>query len=116
MYPITPPPCTPVAPTCASVLPRHSSVPHISYVLVLPPCTPVLPPCAPVLHPCGICKIRRIFYEKRDYASIRKYLNTVDWDEILSGKDTQQQYDTLIEIVKLCEEKYIPSKTVEKKQ
>ena len=49
-------------------------------------------------------KIRRIFYEKGDYASIRKYLNTVDWDEILSGKDTQQQYDTLIETVKLCEE------------
>ena len=59
-------------------------------------------------------KIRRIFYEKGDYASIRKYLNTVNWDEILSGKDTQQQYDTLIEIVKLCEEKYIPSKIVEK--
>ena len=59
-------------------------------------------------------KIRRIFYEKRDYASIRKYLNTVDWDEILSGEDTQQQYDTLIEIVKLCEERYIPSKIAEK--
>ena len=61
-------------------------------------------------------KIRRIFYEKGDYASILKYLNTVDWDEILSGKDTQQLYlyDTLIEIVKLCEEKYIPSKIVEK--
>ena len=59
-------------------------------------------------------KIRRIFYEKGDYASIRKYLNTVNWDEILSGKDTQQQYDTLIEIVKLCEEKYISSKIVEK--
>ena len=59
-------------------------------------------------------QIKRIFYEKGDYASIQKYLNTVDWDEILSGKDTQQQYDTLIEIVKLCEEKYIPSKVVEK--
>ena len=61
-------------------------------------------------------KIRRIFYEKGDYVSILKYLNTVDWDEILSGKDTQQLYlyDTLIEIVKLCEEKYIPSKIVEK--
>ena len=59
-------------------------------------------------------QIRHIFYEKGDYVSIRKYLNTVDWDEILSGKDTQQQYDTLIEIVKLCEEKYIPSKIVEK--
>ena len=41
-------------------------------------------------------RIAQIIYEKGDYVSIRKYLNTVNWDEILSGKDTQQQYDTLV--------------------
>ena len=59
-------------------------------------------------------KMKRNFYEKGDYVSIRKHLNIVDWDKILSGKNTHQQYDTLIDIMKMCEENYSPSKIVEK--
>ena len=57
-------------------------------------------------------KVKRIFYEKGDYVNIRQHLNNIDWKELMSGKDVQQKYDVFTEIVKLCEEKYIPSKIV----
>ena len=46
-------------------------------------------------------KMKRNFYEKGDYVCIRKHLNIVDWDKILSEKNTHQQYDTLIDIMKI---------------
>ena len=54
----------------------------------------------------------RIFYGKGDYVNIRQHLNNIDWKELMSGKDVQQKYDVFAEIVKMCEEKYIPSKIV----
>ena len=59
-------------------------------------------------------KVKCIFYEKGDYVNIRQHLNNIDWKELMSGKDVQQKYDVFAEIVKMCEEKYIPSKIVEK--
>ena len=59
-------------------------------------------------------KVKRIFYEKGDYVNIRQHLNNIDWKELMSWKGVQQKYDVFAEIVKMCEEKYIPSKIVEK--
>ena len=58
--------------------------------------------------------VKRIFYEKGDYIHIRQHLNNIDWKKLMSGKDVQQKYNVFAEIVKMCKEKYIPSKILEK--
>ena len=58
-------------------------------------------------------KVKRTFYDKGDYAGIKKQLGSIKWDTLLSGKSVQSQWDVLTTIIKELEEQYIPSKIVD---
>ena len=55
-------------------------------------------------------KVKRTFYDKGDYAGIKKQLGSIKWDTLLSGESVQSQWDVLTTIIKELEEQYIPSK------
>ena len=38
-------------------------------------------------------KVKRFFYDKGDYYSIKKYLRTINWYHLFDGKDVQQMWD-----------------------
>ena len=60
-------------------------------------------------------KVKRFFYDKGDYDSVKKYLRTINWYHLFDGKDVQvqQMWDILIEILLESEKKYIPNKVLE---
>ena len=45
-------------------------------------------------------KVKRTFYDKGDYAGIKKQLGSIKWDTLLFGKCMQSQWDALTTIIK----------------
>ena len=58
-------------------------------------------------------KVKRFFYDKGDYNSVKIYLRTINWYHLFDGKDVQQMWDILREILLESEKKYIPNKVLE---
>ena len=58
-------------------------------------------------------KVKRFFCDKGDYDCVKKYLRTINWYHLFDGKDVQQMWDILLEILLESEKKYILSKVLE---
>lgn len=57
-------------------------------------------------------KVKRYFYDKGDYKSMRAKLDEVNWVEIFENKTIQQQWVILSDILQELEDVYIPNKLV----
>ena len=58
-------------------------------------------------------KIKKTFYDKKDYKAIQEYLKEIDWKHMFIGKGVQQMWDLLVETLKECEARFILNKIVE---
>ena len=58
-------------------------------------------------------KVNRYFYDKGDYNTIKICLRKINWHQLFDGKDVQQMWDIMSEILLENERMHIPNKVLE---
>ena len=58
-------------------------------------------------------KVNRYFYDKGDYNTIKICLRKINWYQLFDGKDVQQMWDIMSEILLENERMHIPNKVLE---